>query len=129
VEQEAERRSIALPTLVVAALRSQCASQNARRLHAGAAWHDDDLVFDRGDGSVLHPNIVTHGFPRAVKRLTPGQPETPGCPAGDARETRLTCSRVQPSNGWPPAAGAERPFIELALEACHRDVVRAAGAV
>jgi hypothetical protein len=44
VEQEAERRFIALPALVVAVLRSQCASQNARRLHAVAAWHDTDLM-------------------------------------------------------------------------------------
>lgn len=44
------RRSLPIPTALAATLRSHRATRNETRLRQGTAWHDHDLVFDRGNG-------------------------------------------------------------------------------
>ncbi len=59
------RRTIALPKITVERLRTAKRDQAARRLQAGATWHDLDLVCDKGDGRPFHPDA----FGKATKRL------------------------------------------------------------
>ena len=65
----AGKRSIALPAPCVAALRSRRAAQAGRRLQLGPAWQDGNYVFDRGQGTVLHPNSAGRAFQRHLARL------------------------------------------------------------
>ena len=61
------RRSISLPPSVVEQLRRHRKEQAERRLLAGPAWSDLDLVVDRGDGSTSIPTpsaTRTRGLPR-----------------------------------------------------------------
>jgi integrase len=51
----------------VAALRRHRARQNERRLSLGELWQDTGLVFDRGDGTLLHPNVALATFGRLTK--------------------------------------------------------------
>lgn len=50
------RRSVALDSGTVAALRAHRAWQNERRLQLGAAYQDNGLVFCPGDGLPIHPD-------------------------------------------------------------------------
>ena len=59
------RRTVALPKNTVDRLRLAKREQAERRLQAGTAWHDHDLVCDSGDGSPFHPDA----FGKATKRL------------------------------------------------------------
>jgi integrase len=59
------RRLIVPPPFVVAVLRAWRRDQAERRLLAGAAWQNLDLVCDRGDGGPLDPDAFSH----AAKRL------------------------------------------------------------
>ena len=58
------RRTISLPKFVVERLRHHRKDQMKRRLLLGEAWHDCDLVCDRGDGEHLDPDGFSHGFDR-----------------------------------------------------------------
>jgi integrase len=60
------RRSIPLDPATVATLRVWRARQNAERLEWGAAWSDGGWVFTAGDGSPLHPGVITKRFGEAV---------------------------------------------------------------
>lgn len=55
-------RTIALPPFVLDALKQQRSHQGARRLAAGTAWQDFDLVVDRGDGAPLPPWAISQRF-------------------------------------------------------------------
>jgi integrase len=55
-------------------LRRHRKEQSERRLLLGAAWHDLDLVCDRGDGGHLDPDGFSHAFERIVERA--GLPPT-----------------------------------------------------
>lgn len=61
-------RTIALPPFVLDALKQQRSRQGARRLAAGAAWQDLDLVVDRGDGAPLPPWALSQRFRSLMKR-------------------------------------------------------------
>jgi integrase len=61
------RRSIYLDRTTVAALRALRTPQNERRLALGRSWQDLDLIFDRGDGRWVDPEVVRYHFARAVK--------------------------------------------------------------
>jgi len=63
------RRTIGLTSRAVALLRRHRATQGERRLSLGAAWSDFDLVFDRGDGRPIHPDVFSRYFARLVKRV------------------------------------------------------------
>lgn len=60
-------RAITMPVFVADALRAQRAAQNERRLIAGAAWADLDLVFDRGDGQAPRLDTTSKRFARAAR--------------------------------------------------------------
>lgn len=59
------RRSLALDTTTVKALRSHRAQQATERLAWGEAYDDNDLVFPREDGRPTHPDRFTQMFERA----------------------------------------------------------------
>ena len=59
-------RSIALSVFCVAASKEHRLRQNERRLVVGPDLHNTDLVFERGDDSVLHPDVSGSAFRRAV---------------------------------------------------------------
>lgn len=65
---EKGRRVIALDPRTVAALRRHRAAQAEERLAWGPAYADSGLVFTREDGAGLHPERITQGFGRLVKR-------------------------------------------------------------
>ena len=67
---KASERVVAIPPSSVAALRTQRARQNERRLAAGPAWADEGWVFDRatGDGRIAIPQSARQAFERAVAR-------------------------------------------------------------
>jgi integrase len=67
------RRSILIGPTTTAALRTLYVPQLERRLACGGAWHDLDIVFDRGNGLYLSPVTVERRFARAVHRA--GVPE------------------------------------------------------
>jgi integrase len=58
------RRMIHIPKSTVAALRIHRRAQAERRLLCGAAWQDDDLVVDRGDGGPVIAASLSAGFAR-----------------------------------------------------------------
>jgi integrase len=68
-KSDRSRRTVALPPLAVEALRRHRKDQASRHLLAGAAWQALGLVFDRGDGGPIHPDLFSQGFQRLAKRL------------------------------------------------------------
>jgi integrase len=62
------RRTISLPPVTVEALKRWRKDQAERRLLLGAAWHDADVVVDRGDGRPLDPAEFSHAFARLADR-------------------------------------------------------------
>ena len=94
------RRSIALDSATVAALRRHKASQNARRLQWGEAWQDADLVFDRGDGALLYHGVARDSFRRAAKRL--------GLPPIRFHDQRHTAATLMLAGGVHPKIVQER---------------------
>ena len=86
------RRTISLPRSVVARLRQHRKDQAERRLLIGAAWHDTDLVCDRGDGEHLDPDGLTNAFSRYAASV-------PGARLHDLRHafaTTLLAAGVHP---------------------------------
>ena len=61
------RRSVALDTGTVAALRAHRAAQNQEKLKLGQAYQDSGLVFCRADGTPVHPDRFTQMFDKHVK--------------------------------------------------------------
>lgn len=62
------RRGVSLPEFVESALRQHRKEQSERRLIAGTAWKDFDLVIDRGDGQPLRTSSLSGRFASAMKR-------------------------------------------------------------
>jgi integrase len=58
------RRTVSLPAPVVERLRQHRREQAERRLALGPAWHDLDLVCERGDGLPINPDLFSHRFKR-----------------------------------------------------------------
>jgi integrase len=65
------RRTLALPSLCVDALRVQRARQLRERLRAGSDWVESGLVFTASNGAQLDAANVRRGFRRALA-LVPG---------------------------------------------------------
>ena len=61
------RRSVALDSGTVTALRAHRVKQNQVKLMLGEAWQDNDLVFFRDDGSPVHPDRFTQMFDKHVR--------------------------------------------------------------
>lgn len=64
---ERARREVPLRAMVVERLRLHRVEQSRRRLAIGEAWHELDLVCERGDGAPLDPSSFTHGFSRIAR--------------------------------------------------------------
>jgi integrase len=62
------RRTVSLPASTVAALKKHRKEQAERRLLCGSAWHDLELVVDRGDGGPVHPVSLSHAFAVIAER-------------------------------------------------------------
>jgi integrase len=69
------RRRLKLDPGTVELLRSWKRCQAAERLLMGQHWQGEDRVFTWGDGSPLHPDVVSKTFARIVKRS--GLPHLP----------------------------------------------------
>lgn len=67
-KSDRSRRTITLPPFAIAGLKAHRKEQAERRLLVGPAWHDLDLVVDRGDGHPLDPDTFTHQFERFAER-------------------------------------------------------------
>lgn len=63
------RRTVGLPSMTIDALNRHRTTQLERRLVLGEAWHEMDLVFERGDGLPIDPDSLTHGFRRLATTL------------------------------------------------------------
>jgi integrase len=61
-------RTITLPSILIAALRSHRIRQHQERLIAGAEWHHNDLVFPRRDGRPLDASVVWRNFQALLER-------------------------------------------------------------
>ena len=64
---ERAKREIPVPAFALERLRAHKTDQARRRLALGAAWHDLDLLCERGDGAPFDPSSFTHGFKRVAK--------------------------------------------------------------
>lgn len=62
------RRTVALPSEAVQALRAHRAQQNAERLATGLAWADYGLVFATHLGTPLHSRNVLRDYKKALAR-------------------------------------------------------------
>jgi integrase len=64
---ERSKRTLALPTSVVIALRAHKARQNEERLALGELWHDSGLVFTNPTGGPLDAGYVLRQFKKHLK--------------------------------------------------------------
>lgn len=62
------RRSVALDTDTVLALREWRTAQIAERLAAGPAWQDTGYLFTRDDGRPIHPDTFSYWFEKHLRR-------------------------------------------------------------
>jgi integrase len=62
------RRTVSLPGFVVHALRKHKKEQSERRLVVGSAWHDNDLVIERGDGLPTRTSSLSSRFADRMKK-------------------------------------------------------------
>jgi integrase len=99
-KSKAGRRSLALPAVCVDALRAHRVKQLETRLSFGSAWNDTDLIFERGDGSLLHPNTLLNAF----FRLTAAA----GVPRIRFHDLRHTSATLMLANGEHPKIVQER---------------------
>jgi integrase len=94
------RRSIALDSRSVAALRSWRAAQAAERLAWGAGWTDSGLVFTREDGMPIHPEWLSDAFEWRIK--------TAGLPRIRLHDLRHTHASLGLAAGVPIKVMSER---------------------
>ncbi len=88
------RRTVGLPPTTVALLRRHRKEQLERRVLLGEAWHDLDLVIERGDGGPFPPDSLSRDWYRLVRRIG-----LPGLRLHDLRHafaTRLLEASVHP---------------------------------
>ena len=94
------KRSIAITQSSVAELQKHCRRQAERRLQVGPLWDDTDLVFERGNGRVLHGNVVGNRFRNLTKKL--------GLPRIRFHDLRHTAATLMLANGEHPKIVQER---------------------
>jgi len=98
----AARRTIALSASCVDTLRRQRAKQAERRLRLGPIWNaaDGDVIFDRGDGSPLHPDSIKNALDRYAKKA--------GVPRIRVHDLRHTMATLGLTEGLHPKIVQER---------------------
>lgn len=62
------RRSISLPSFVIARLKHHRIQQREQQLKVGKEWEEKDLVFPNRKGGYLSPKILFESFERLLKR-------------------------------------------------------------
>jgi integrase len=67
VKSTAGRRSIALDSVTVAAIRAHRQAQASERLAFGPAYEDHDLVFAHSDASPQDPDVISQTFERLIR--------------------------------------------------------------
>lgn len=98
---KASRRSIVIDDDTVLALRAYRAQQAERRLLLGPAWQNLGLVFDRGDGRLLDPNVVRKSLDRVLDR-------NPALPRISMHGMRHTMATLALEGGVNPKVVQER---------------------
>lgn len=88
------RRTIVLPPFAVEVLRRHLLDQKQRRLRAGSAWHDADLMAEIGNGRPIDPGEFTRRFRRIAKDA--GAPRVRLHDLRHAFATMLLASGVHP---------------------------------
>ena len=97
---KAGKRAIALPASCVKSLREHRRKQLAARMHLGPEWIDTDLVFERGNGELLHPNVAVRQFQRLATSL--------GLPSIRFHDMRHTAATLMLGDGVHPKIVQER---------------------
>jgi hypothetical protein len=93
VKTPKSKRSLVLPKRAVAALQIHKKRQAAERLAAGAAWHDNNLVFCHEDGRMYTSDALNWRFSKMTRRAGIGH--------WHAHEGRHTAVSIMSSNGVP----------------------------
>ena len=88
------RRSVALPSVAVAALRRHRIQQMEERLLAGSRWQDTGMVFTSTIGTLLEPRGVLRKFQSALERA--------GLPRKRFHDLRHTCASLLLVQGVHP---------------------------
>lgn len=66
LKSKSAKRTVAVPTNIIEALRAHKVQQNERRLALGVAWEDHALVFPAANGKPLNPNNIVRDYNRWV---------------------------------------------------------------
>lgn len=98
---KASRRSIVIGDVTVTALRAYRINQHQRRLQLGPRWHNHDLVFDRGDGELIHPSVIRGSLDRLLDR-------NPSIPRLTMHGLRHTMATLALEGGINPKVVQER---------------------
>ena len=93
VKTPQSKRSLVLPRRATAALTAHRRRQAAERLAAGAAWHDNNLVFCHEDGRMYTSDAFNWRFSKMTRRAGIGH--------WHAHEGRHTAVSIMSSNGVP----------------------------
>jgi integrase len=93
VKTPQSKRSLVLPRRAIAALTAHRRRQAAERLAAGAAWHDNNLVFCHEDGRMYTSKALNWRFSKMTRRAGIGH--------WHAHEGRHTAVSIMSSNGVP----------------------------
>ncbi|KAA0233128.1 MAG: site-specific integrase [Actinobacteria bacterium] len=93
-------RVIALDVATCDVLQAHRAGQGDEMALVGDAYHDEDLVFAKPDGSPLHPDYVSQRFGRLVKKA--------GLPIIRLHDTRHTAATLLLEAGIPVKVVSER---------------------
>jgi integrase len=93
VKTPQSKRSLVLPRRAIAALTAHRRRQAAERLAAGAAWHDNNLVFCHEDGRTYSSKALNWRFGKMTRRAGIGH--------WHAHEGRHTAVSIMSSNGVP----------------------------
>lgn len=96
----AGRRSIALPSSAVEALKRHRVREVERRLELGPVWSDSGFVFTNGTGGPFAVNVLDAQFRRLIA--------TAGVPKIRFHDLRHTCATLMLANGEHPKVVAER---------------------
>jgi integrase len=94
------RRTITLGAETVAALRAHRTAQLERRLRLGPAWHDEDAVFDRGDGRPVAARTLHTRYKRVLVDA--------GVPDVRFHDLRHTGATLMIASGVPAKVVSER---------------------
>ncbi len=88
------RRTIALPTAAVTALRAHRVRQLEARLAAGGRWKDGGFVFTSGIGTPIEPRCITREFRALLKEA--------GLPTIRLHDLRHSCATLLMAQGVSP---------------------------